>query len=72
MNTPTFPILERYGNFLDLTDKGMTLRDYFAAQALRGILQCTGYATKKARKDAVELAYDVADEMLAARKTNAD
>ena len=28
-----FPCLERGGNGLDLTDGGMTLRDYFAAKA---------------------------------------
>lgn len=46
----------------------MTLRDYFAANAMVGIVQCTGYATKKVCKDAAECAYMIADAMLEARK----
>ena len=48
--------------------RGMTLRDYFAAKAMPGIVQCTGYATKRACMDAAESAYGVADAMLEARK----
>lgn len=48
--------------------QGATLRDYFAAQALAGIVQCTGYATKKACLDAAESAYEMADAMLKARE----
>ena len=47
---------------------GMSLRDYFAATAVVGMLQVTGYATNKACKDAAECAYGVADAMLEARK----
>ena len=48
--------------------RGMTLRDYFAATAVVGMLQVTGYATNKACKDAAECAYGVADAMLKARQ----
>jgi len=41
----------------------MTLRDYFAGQALTGIVQ-RGYTTK----DAVERAYRIADAMIKARE----
>ena len=34
MITAAFPILERGGNGLDLTDPGMTHRDYFAGQVI--------------------------------------
>jgi hypothetical protein len=47
---------------------GMALRDYFAATAVAGIVQCTGYATEKACKAAAECAYWVADAMLKARE----
>jgi len=36
---PVFPTLERGGNGPELTDPGMSLRDYFAAQALAGGLE---------------------------------
>lgn len=34
MTDSAFPILEQGGNGLELTDVGMSLRDYFAAQVL--------------------------------------
>ncbi len=52
-------------NFTDKFSQGMTLRDYFAAAALQGILAygvCDGVA---------EEAYNQADQMLAARKEGA-
>jgi hypothetical protein len=63
-NTPTaFPWTHD-----NITCTGMTLRDYFAATAVAGIVQCTGYATEKACKAAAECAYWVADAMLKARE----
>ena len=61
-NPPAFP----RGDF----GGGMTLRDYFAGQALVGIISgcaaaCAIYDTHEAAEDA----YQVADAMLAARKT---
>jgi len=52
----------------NMTCMSMTLRDYFAATAVVGIVQCTGYATKKACQAAAECAYGVADAMLKARE----
>jgi hypothetical protein len=47
------------------TYKGMTLRDYFAGQALQGIISNGGYDNRRAQEDA----YKYADAMLEARKT---
>ncbi len=50
-----------------VTDARMTLRDYFAGQALAGLSTSTEYSCKVTAK----LAYTIADEMLAERsKTN--
>jgi hypothetical protein len=45
-------------------NKGMDLRDYFAAKALQGILACN-YSVDE---DPVILAYQYADEMMKARE----
>ena len=37
MTTSAFPVLERGGSGLELTDPGMTLRDYFAAQVVSAV-----------------------------------
>ena len=64
---PGFPS-ERYATGgaafpIDLSNKGMSLRDYFAAKALEHVIdQCTTY-TRSA-----EEAYKIADAMLEARK----
>jgi hypothetical protein len=74
MNEPqtsgqAFPTMERGGGGLDLADPGMTLRDYFAAKALQGMLADlpkTLYGLDWMQKT-TESAYQVADAMLAAR-----
>ena len=66
MNEPAFP--NEGFNGWGKPFEGMTLRDYFAAKAVAGIVQCTGYATNKACKDTAECSYEVADAMLAARE----
>lgn len=51
-------------------DKGMTLRDYFAAKAMEGILSNRGMidnVTPDSAKWVAREAYQVADAMLAAR-----
>lgn len=49
--------------------KGMTLRDYFAAKAMQGILSATLTPnTIWSQDDAAETAYNVADAMLKARE----
>ena len=58
---PAFPTW----NVVDIT-KGMTLRDYFAATALSGLLQ---YSNDSYDDDAIaQLAYSLADAMMEARK----
>lgn len=54
-----------------MTVGGMTLRDYFAGQALAGILM--NYTTQKfgaSEKTVGEAAYQYADAMLAAREAS--
>jgi hypothetical protein len=53
----------------NITDKGMTLRDYFAGQALAGML-CDGRSNSNAKSWMPEEAYDIADAMLAAREAS--
>ena len=69
------PCLERGGNGLDLTDGGMTLRDYFAAKALPIMWDAydKGYCGLNDKdepnmKTMAEGAYQMADAMLKARK----
>jgi hypothetical protein len=60
---PAFPAPAYAAN---ITDKGMSLRDYFAGQALAGALAdptCDLYPSELAK-----IAYTEADAMLAARK----
>lgn len=59
---PAFPNKDELGNMV----KGMTLRDYFAAAALQGLLAAGN--TKGAYSTFAEHAYAAADAMLAARK----
>lgn len=60
-----FPVLERGGMGLELTDTGMTLRDYFAAKALQGLLASETVATREVFAAG---AYKMADAMLKARE----
>ena len=65
---PAFP---RPGDFQPQT--GMTLRDYFAAKAMQGLMMrqdAAGFNFALAPNDAMRVslwAYDLADEMLKAR-----
>jgi hypothetical protein len=49
---------------------GMTLRDYFAAKAMQGLLELTPYQDKQqwTNKMVAETAYSMADAMLRARE----
>ena len=74
---PAFPcedIVERnekgqlHGELISST--GMTLRDYFAAKALQGLLSCQSEETGFYQaKNAAQEAYAMADAMLEARKS---
>lgn len=69
MTTSAFPVLERGGGGLELTDPGMTLRDYFAAQAIGPLLQQIEPYTHGAWRLGIAAdAYAIADAMLAARE----
>jgi len=54
----------------EMTDFGMTLRDYFAAKALQGLLSCQSEETGFYQaKNAAQEAYAMADAMLEASKS---
>jgi hypothetical protein len=64
-DTPAFPVS---GDWSQIKDKGMSLRDYFAAKAMQGAL--AGIATRAEvvrYSELAGLAYEVADAMLEAR-----
>lgn len=64
-----FPVLERGGSGLELTDPGMTLRDYFAARAIGPLLQQIEIYTHEGWRLGIAIdAYAMADAMLAARE----
>ena len=68
MTPSAFPVLERGGDGLELTDPGMTLRDYFAAQAIGPLLQQNEtYPDENWRLGLAIDAYAMADAMLAVR-----
>ena len=60
MNQPAFPLAVE-GNFINM---GMSMRDYFAAQAMQGLL-ANGWSLPYAHL--VRDSYQLADEMLKAR-----
>jgi hypothetical protein len=59
-----FPCLDDAGSGLSLRDGGMTLRDYFAAKAMQGLIEEFGWDISRL----VKKAYEIADAMLEARK----
>jgi hypothetical protein len=62
-NPPAFPIVGQWG----VTEQGMTLRDYFAAKALQGMLAESGGGALH-NTNLSEFAYLIADAMLKARE----
>lgn len=64
---PAFPrVVEQSNGYMQAVE-GMTLRDYFAAKAMQGMLAAAeNYQTE----ELTALAYDVADAMLKAREAN--
>ena len=68
MTPKAFPVLKRGYSGLELTDPGMTLRDYFAAQAIGPLLQqIETYPDENWRLGIAIDAYAMADAMLAVR-----
>ena len=69
MTISAFPVLERGGSGLELTDPGMTLRDYFAARAIVPLLEKNEvYPDENWRIGIAIDAYAMADAMLVARE----
>lgn len=66
---PAFPVQSIYVEDEATNSRGMTLRDYFAAKAMQGIL--AGTLTPEglwSQTEVAETAYNVADAMLRARE----
>lgn len=71
MNTggPAFPLHNHGTQTLGMHLSGMTLRDYFAAKAMQGLIaQSAGTALGSRVEIAAEYAYAAADAMLKARE----
>jgi hypothetical protein len=64
-NPPAFPLHNHGAQTLGLHVTGMTLRDYFAAKAMTGLLARTSTSNGDA---IVKDSYALADAMLAARE----
>lgn len=65
-NPQAYPCLDSSGGGLSMRDPGMTLRDYFAGQALIA-LPNIGCGADLDIEDMALAAYQIADAMLAAR-----
>mgnify|MGYP003349775176 CR=1 FL=1 len=52
----------------DMVATGMTLRDYFAAKAMQGLIMTTNMWANREDEDIAECAYAMADAMLKARE----
>jgi len=69
-NPPAFPVPFEWNNEL-IQYVGMTLRDYFAAKAMQGLIAADahdGGCVKCGDKYIAPLAYEMADDMLVARE----
>ena len=69
-NAPAFPVSFKWGKELRQYN-GMTLRDYFAAAAMQGLIAADahdGGCVKCGDKYIAPLAYEMADDMLKARE----
>lgn len=67
---PAFPITVQNGNTGFITYKGLTVRDWFAGQALAGLLANTNISCPYSQ--AAEEAYRAADAMIAMGKEDAE
>ena len=65
---PAFPTY--HGGYAKCDADGMTLRDYFAAQAMQVLLQTTNgiVGVNRYEHQVARTAYDIADAMLIARQ----
>ena len=63
-NPPAFPC---HGSMGEVTNDGMTLRDYFAAKAMTGLLTAE-IVGEYSNEHVAEIAYRIADAMMKARE----
>jgi hypothetical protein len=66
MSQPAFP--QQFNGTTEPSLSGMTLRDYFAAQALQGIVRTFTEIGDYLPENLSEDAYKIADAMMEARK----
>ena len=64
---PAFPLHPEIRPMLDQTWCGMTLRDYFAAKAMQGMIGGDWPASQSEQNHIAEFSYQLADAMLKAR-----
>jgi len=64
-NPPAFPLHNHGAQTLGLHVTGMTLRDYFAARAMQGII----YEGAESSLEIAKWSYEMADAMLKARES---
>ena len=64
-NPPAFPL---NGDWSQIKDKGMSLRDYMAAKAMQALLSDTDWRIDMDIEDTAKAAYMTADAMLKARE----
>ena len=69
-NTPAFPrnILDHGHGIMSTHESGMTLRDYFAAKVLQGMLASGNLPKMMPNADLAECSYILADAMMKARE----
>jgi hypothetical protein len=70
MNTggPAFPVQSVYIEDQETNSRGMTLRDYFAAKAMQGLIASNDDGAGDRIDDVPRYAYLIADSMLKARE----
>ena len=67
-NTPAFPGVTYITMNGEKNPEGMTLRDYFAAKAMQGILSGYTHGSIPPTESLTPASYKIADAMLEARK----
>ena len=66
MNIPAFPLHNHGTQTLGMHFSGMTLRDYFAAKAMTGLLTAE-IVGEYSNEHVADIAYRIADAMMEAR-----
>jgi len=67
-NPPAFPVFPETGSGHAAAFQGMTLRDYFATQAMGGVISATDALIKIDEPHLAMWSYKMADAMLRARE----